>query len=640
MRRAAVLLIVPLLMAAQPTVHAPTGAERAVNLSGSCGSGNTNVSGATYAPAFDVFLLQKQENIIILVSPSGTCITYRTITGCTGSDQEGIFLVDPYNERGFGDVLMVQSEGGKAICEYSLSGIVNGDNLAAAHYWVMDPLLGTVNVQNEGAVFIPGDSNCPSSKHGGCFLFNMYQSGRTLHRMQIDGSDTASSIGSEFNLDSLCGAAGDLADLQYDFVNDRLYLTNDDQNWVCVVNAAMDTLIEKWSYPYSDDWEAFAFGHGVVVFADDSAANPDYTDISMYRDRMRDLPGLVAKLVIDESKIPDGAPLTNFPMLVVGGAQFKGMFQADAGDIWFELEDGTRLTHEIVSADRTTGAFEAWVLIPTLDDDANTTLYMHYADPNAANQFDTTGAVWASEYLGVYHMEGGSGTAYLDASGNSNTLTPTGTPTLDGTGHIGDGIAVVRSSSILTHPIGASWNFDTQDMTICAWFKITDWAGGADEHIFSHGSGGSVLNERFYWREEASGTRVASRVGTTNPTDDNYTTSADTWYRACTVVNTDGATGGTDVYYAYQNATVFTQVNGITYTPFTTHAVADWTLGGAVHATDGYGEGMTGMLDEVWISQSAKTAAQITAEYNNQSSPTTFYTMTYEAGEDSRRHIQ
>jgi hypothetical protein len=115
---------------------------------------------------------------------------------------------------------------------------------------------------------------------------------------------------------------------------------------------------------------------------------------------------------------------------------------------------------------------------------------------------------------------------------------------------------------------------------------------------------------------------LASRLGTTNPTDDTTTTSSGVWYRACMVHNSNGGAGGTDSYSAFRDATVFTNVNNLTVTGvFTSHATADWTFGGAVHATDGFGEGMNGTLDEIWIRNVNVTGDEIAAEYNNQNNP-------------------
>ncbi len=631
--------------AADPAYHYQTGTSREVAMSG---SGNTNVSSLIYVPSADKWLVSQQDCSIWVLDggyPSDSSTT-RTLGNCgSTNDIESIFLVDPYNERGFGDVLMAQSERGTQLCEYSLSGVLNNTDTAVIRSWDLTTLLGITDSDNnnEGITFVPGDTNCTSTKHGGCYLISLCQgsgscdcvdgvgacgttwAARTFVRFKIDSSENLTVVGSTFTLDTVCDGylESDVAELQYDFAVDQIYVLDDNTNAVCVLDGTDYTLATRvagFSAP-SAAQEGLSVGRGLMLYANDTPAPPTTQDVAAYKGSRRDTwpPWKDTawrsrrKLVIDKSKVP--ADYAAMPMLVqfTADAALANAIQADGGDVLFTDAGGVKkLTHEIARVDSAAGSVQAWVMAD-VDHDASTVLYMYYSNADSANQWASD--AWPAAYVGVYHFEGdASDNTPNDSSGEGNHMTENGDPSEDATGNIGRGIGVARGSSWLITPYGSGHNLNTTNLSVCAWFCV-DVDDTADQHVFMHGNSGA--NDRYYWRTEGGGTRVASRVGRTNPTDDTYATAEGTWYRACMVADAEDS----DVYYAYHNGTVFSYVNGISFTGFTFHA-ADWTFGGAVHADTGAaGEGFTGRLDEIWIRKSAPLTTQIQAEYNNQSAP-------------------
>jgi hypothetical protein len=67
----------------------------------------------------------------------------------------------------------------------------------------------------------------------------------------------------------------------------------------------------------------------------------------------------------------------------------------------------------------------AWVRIPVLDFDNNTTIYMYYGNTAVTAATENPTGVWDSSYVGVWHLkeeQAGTGTAdvYKDSTANAN----------------------------------------------------------------------------------------------------------------------------------------------------------------------------------------------------------------------------
>ena len=76
----------------------------------------------------------------------------------------------------------------------------------------------------------------------------------------------------------------------------------------------------------------------------------------------------------------------------------------------------TQYDHEVEDYDATTGELVAHIRIPSLSGSTDTDVYMCYGDSGTTtSQEDVTG-VWDSNYVGVWHMGEGGGTAYDSTS--------------------------------------------------------------------------------------------------------------------------------------------------------------------------------------------------------------------------------
>jgi len=128
------------------------------------------------------------------------------------------------------------------------------------------------------------------------------------------------------------------------------------------------------------------------------------------------------EITIDYSKLgasclSDHTDLTDFPVLIsiTGDSNLKsraynGHVESSSGyDITFRsgADQKTQLYHEIESYSPSAGNLVAWVKVPTIKHDQNTTIYMYYGNPSmtSAPPAGLAQGVWDSSYLAVWHLK-------------------------------------------------------------------------------------------------------------------------------------------------------------------------------------------------------------------------------------------
>jgi hypothetical protein len=129
-------------------------------------------------------------------------------------------------------------------------------------------------------------------------------------------------------------------------------------------------------------------------------------------------------ITVDSAKVD--ADLTDFPVVIHldSDSDLAERAQASGDDIKFEDPNGTQLSHEIESYDGSTGTLWAHVKVPSLLSTSDTTIYLYYGNPDAANQ-ESVADVWSNGYEAVYHLdESASGTGntdiYKDSTANNH----------------------------------------------------------------------------------------------------------------------------------------------------------------------------------------------------------------------------
>jgi len=122
--------------------------------------------------------------------------------------------------------------------------------------------------------------------------------------------------------------------------------------------------------------------------------------------------------------------LTDYPLLV--DVDDPDLAKATIDDILFSADDGTQLAHEIELLDDS--HLVAWVKLPTLSSSVDSNLQIYYGNAAAPNQEDPEN-VWDSSYLAVYHLDEISGDS-IDSTANNNDGNPQNGVTQDASGLI------------------------------------------------------------------------------------------------------------------------------------------------------------------------------------------------------------
>ena len=329
------------------------------------------------------------------------------------------------------------------------------------------------------------------------------------------------------------------------------------------------------------------------------------------------------KLTIDSAQVP--ANQTNFPVLVSLATDTD--LAADAQDsptagfdILFTDSTGTfKLSHELEKFDDTTGELIAWVELSSLSSSADTEFYMYYGNASAGDQQDLAGT-WSSGFDAVYHLH--------DDFADSTTNHAIGTNS--GSADISDGIAGEAQNFVQGQSdyIDTNWtsNYSANgDFGWAGWFRLNG-QGGTDDILGIEDRGGGDSSEirlslrddlppsgegdslDIYVRPDGGGATAAT-VAVTAPDDGN-------WHYA--VLQRDGS--NYRIYYDGAQVDSAAVGTGAINSPVTLLIGAQWQ-------TDSSGQRnyFNGDLDEIRLTTDAKSANWIQTEYNNLSSPSTFY---------------
>lgn len=324
------------------------------------------------------------------------------------------------------------------------------------------------------------------------------------------------------------------------------------------------------------------------------------------------------RITFDPARVAGPVDLANFQALISITADNDLRTTANGGhvenasgyDILFAAADGvTVLNHQMESYTATSGKYIAWVNIPMLSTSVNTYIYMYYGNAAATTDPSTT-AIW-SNYYGVWHFHNNN---VNDNSGNGHTGTNNGT-TNQSPAMIGDGRAL--NNSWIEY--GAFPNITT-NFTISGWANTTDntYPG---QRIFCddvNNTGGYSMSIADQY---VSTLRYYSR-GSSNVVLDSPGTpiANNTWYYCVGVAD---ITGGIKRMF----------INGVevannTFSGWGTDA-GNASIGGETAGGETANR-FKGMLDEVRVARTALSADWIATEYNNQSSPSTFYSISSE----------
>jgi hypothetical protein len=303
------------------------------------------------------------------------------------------------------------------------------------------------------------------------------------------------------------------------------------------------------------------------------------------------------RIVIDHTKV--AANLTNFPVLVdITDSAFSTDANVDGNDFVFTAADATtRLNHEIESYHD--NHLVAWVNVPLVSSTQDTVLYLYYGhiDSEIESQANPT-AVWDSTYDAVHHLEETAGDI-LDSTGNGNNGTANGDLTQNTDGKV-DG---ADSFDGVDDNIRLPQVFRTQNT-----FTIEGWVYADAKHGYIVGQR-DTLNHGVLLQYYAPSSNFQFFVNSSKLT---VSATANAWHYV--VATFDGTTARLSVDASAPVAAA----GSITWPSI------DTVLG---NNSGPVKKPFTGKLDEIRISNVARSTAYVQTAYNNQGFLGTFMTI-------------
>jgi len=325
--------------------------------------------------------------------------------------------------------------------------------------------------------------------------------------------------------------------------------------------------------------------------------------------------GAFASVVIQAAEVAGSQ--TNFPMVVSGTyTQLKGTAYGGTvtsrNNITFSTDAGgtSLVPWEIVKWDSTSGNSIFWVQVPNISSSGNTTIYMHYGNLGYSSfQGGSYGSVWGTNAYGIWHMEetlnGATLQTVYDWGPNGHNLGSRGSWTTGQqvTGQVGGALECLNASG---NYFGFAAHTFSGDFTASGWFKVPSFS----------------FTQPVAFGDTTSGTNTGWTSGNNYqfyidyPTNftltDPGSTTANTW-TYLTVTRISGA------LTIYRNGA--SVVTGSSTASFILQAINN----------DG-DEGVSSVntiYDEPQLWTIGETSNWVTTSYNNQSSPSTFYIISF-----------
>ncbi|MBN2359754.1 MAG: hypothetical protein JXR83_09895 [Deltaproteobacteria bacterium] len=331
---------------------------------------------------------------------------------------------------------------------------------------------------------------------------------------------------------------------------------------------------------------------------------------------------------IDISPTLTGQPLDRFPVLfdsavdsalmdelrpLAAGGHVR---QAQGFDVVFAAADGTEiLKHEVESYLSATGEYRAWVRVDLVG--ASQSIFLYFGSDQVVADVQHASAVWANGFVGVWHLGESTG-AVLDSTalgrnGIANGAQP-GVLAPIGTGYE---FSATEEDSIAIDQLAGAWSIG--QMTVSVWVRI------ADDPVVDDNT---ILSQYTCDYDDGFELRVTDDTGHVNydvfrmchaeTCEDVFgrRISSDTWHHVA------GVRTASELLIYSDGALIF-QVDD-DYSGLTLVPASGLYLGrNACNARNH----LSGRLDEVRLSSTARPAAWIHASYLNQSAPGSTYTV-------------
>jgi hypothetical protein len=334
---------------------------------------------------------------------------------------------------------------------------------------------------------------------------------------------------------------------------------------------------------------------------------------------------LATKVDVDCTDFPVYVNLNNLP-----AGFHTHCNQTDCRDIRVTTSDEvTEVPREVVFYTAASDTGELYFK-GNIDSDTDTDFYIYYgnaaATEPAANATYGKYNTWNSNYKAVWHLPNGSSLTTTDST--SNQVTGTAANASAHAGKITGGADLTGSSSHISTSGAAA--ITSNKLTVSCWVApdvttrgdlVTRWGNGGDaQSQFDLLYGITSAKPTFYIGPTPAGTPQPAGVGATTMATDG------TWYY---VVGTYSGT----VTAIYLNGVL--QNSATINLTMPTTSLKDYEIGDNIGADGCY----NGKIDEVRIQDINRAVEWLTTEYNNQNSPSTFYSLGAETGNSKNSQI-
>ena len=317
-------------------------------------------------------------------------------------------------------------------------------------------------------------------------------------------------------------------------------------------------------------------------------------------------------ITIDHSQV-DG-DLVNFPVLInITDSDVGNSSQPDGDDIVFTDYFGTKLNHEIELFDD--GVLVCWVNVTDLNSTEDTFLYMYYGNPGCSNQENPVG-VWDSGFLMVHHMVDATSSSVEDSTSNNHdgVKRAAGEPLYSSSGLVDGAQDFDGSDDIVNISHDSSLNLESTDFTVSVWLRH-DTSSGAQRFVSKRDL---AVVEGWHLERQSDGLlRCLAWQGAGNSVSlVGGSVSDGVWHFV--VFKRDG-----DSWYSVLDDVVV----GSTVDSDSIVSSTEPVLFGAVKQGSGESGYYNGLLDEIRVSDVARSVDWLSTEYNNQLNPSSFYSL-------------
>jgi hypothetical protein len=306
------------------------------------------------------------------------------------------------------------------------------------------------------------------------------------------------------------------------------------------------------------------------------------------------------KLTVDNTRVSGAGTLTNFPVLIsftdpdIATISNGGRTTSVNGyDIAFTHSDGsTQLDHELESYNASTGQILAWVRFPSLSGSTDTDFFIYFGNSSQTTD-QSSNTTWDNSYQAVLHMDG-----LNDATSNGNNGSNNGTSSTGG--KIGNARDFTASNDDFISIADDATLDITGAITISAWINIDNYNTTPDlvtKGAYNQSYGTWLRGDNTFRFADDGTTRVTSSATIADGAT-GYVTFTNNGSQTAVYINGTNKTTGSGANFSNNNNPLYI-------------------------STSAYP--LNGWVDEVRISNVARSDDWILTEYNNQDNPGTFY---------------